>query len=136
MVFHAVVVQAKVSSTASHSASGLSRAEGWGLRWVGRGSYYKQNIIGILLRCSASEAYLHSHSASGLARYNVRSLAFIHHAEGAITQFTEQLDLITGDLPLISNINWVKEIMKTKHGAVRENKYRLTDKLTNRPTDI
>lgn len=48
---------------------------------------------------------LHRHAGLRLALDDVSGVAFVHHAEGALPQLTQQSDLLPGDLPLVRHIH-------------------------------
>lgn len=55
---------------------------------------------------------LDGHPCLWVSLDDVLGVSLVHHAEGALSELSEQRDLLPGNLPLIGNINC------TKHTAV------------------
>lgn len=50
--------------------------------------------------------YLDGHFVLLVAIHQVQGLALVHHAKRALPQLLQQLDLVTGDLPLVRDVHW------------------------------
>ena len=48
---------------------------------------------------------LHCHAGLRLTLDNVPGVALVHHAEGALTQFSQERDLLSRHLPLVRHIH-------------------------------
>lgn len=56
---------------------------------------------------------LDGHARLRIAFDDVFGDSFVHHAEGALTELSEQCDLLPGHLPLIRNVHYTTQVQMT-----------------------